>query len=300
MRKLLIPVFSVFISGMFAQSKYIAKYYRDGHGGEVLVPQGDLAFADEIVSYIKGFPPAVAGDSSLALGIPDYDGRDGNFVSLGCGGSITFRFNNNCITDVSGVDIYIFEMGKYVEKTSAHISRDGQTWLSLGEIAGGQSSIDIAPFVKQGEVFSYLKLTDLKTACSVIDHWPGADIDAVAAIGSALNYSINSSVLFETGKSVLKKEAIAELDKILLILKNYPGASLLIEGHTDDVGKGETNKTLSANRAEAVKKYFSEKLGGKNVINTAGFGEERPVASNSTDAGKEKNRRVEVIIIPKR
>ncbi len=300
MKSAVFLVVSLFVSVIFAQSKYIAKYYHDGHGAEVLVPQGDVAFADEIVSYKNGSPPAVAKDSSLALGIPDYDGKDGNFVSLGCGGSVTFRFNNNCITDVSGVDIYIFELGKYVEKTSAQISRDGQTWLSLGEIAGGQSSIDIAPFVKQGEVFSYLKLIDLKTACSAIDHWPGADIDAVAAIGSALNYSFNSSVLFETGKSVLKKEAIAELEKLLMILKNYPGASLLIEGHTDDVGKEDANKTLSATRAGAVKKYFSEKLDGKTVINTAGFGEERPIASNSTVTGKEKNRRVEVIIIPKR
>jgi OOP family OmpA-OmpF porin len=61
--------------------------------------------------------------------------------------------------------------------------------------------IDISPFVKPGDTFHYVRLTDLKTNCG--ESWPGADIDAVGAVGSAIQISLKSSVLFDFEKSTL-------------------------------------------------------------------------------------------------
>lgn len=294
----LLLILCLFSVSLVSQTKKMGKYYPDGHGGEVLVPLGDITFADEIVSYIPGDPPAVAKDSSLALGIPDYDGRDGNFVSLGCGGTLVVRFTNNSITDVSGPDIYVFELGKYVEKTLLKISKDGKNWVEIGEISGGQTMVDISAFVSGSEVFSYLSLTDLKTSCAPKDSWAGADIDAVAALGSAINITLQSAVLFASGKSALKPEAQQELQKVLNALKNYPKARVLVYGHTDNTGAPNSNMTLSNNRSKSVKDFLVKNGIPADLITTSGYGDTRPIGPNTSPEGKEKNRRVEVIIIP--
>src|SRR5205809_666968 len=88
--------------------------------------------------------------------------------------------------------LFVFEVGPAVEPTKLEISRDGATWIDVGKISGGTAEIDIAKFVAPGDSFTYLRLTDLKEDCG--GRWPGADIDAVGAIGGALHISLQSSV----------------------------------------------------------------------------------------------------------
>ena len=80
-------------------------------------------------------------------------------------------------------------------------------------------------------------------------------------------------------------------------MKDYPELNVVIEGHTDNVGKAEYNKKLSQKRAETVKKYMVEK-GGVDAarIEAKGFGDERPVDTNDTADGRAKNRRVEAAV----
>ncbi|GAK58357.1 membrane protein, OmpA family [Candidatus Vecturithrix granuli] len=88
---------------------------------------------------------------------------------------------------------YIFEVGPAVEPTALAISQDSEEWIELGEIAGGEASIDISPFVKPGDEFRYVALMDLKTHCD--GDSPGADIDAVGTIGSILKTGAESSTV---------------------------------------------------------------------------------------------------------
>ena len=275
-------------------------YYPDGHGSQVYVPMGDIAFADLVEKYTPGDPAPVKSVSkpANALGIPDWDGGDGNFLTLGCGGSVILQFTNNVITDVDGADIYVFELGKYVEGTLLEISKNGKSWIKIGEISGGQTSVDIKGFVQPFESFRFIRLTDLKTSCTKNDGWPGADIDAVAAIGAGRNISLKSSVLFDFNKSVLKSSAQSELDKVLEEIKKMPGATIIVEGHTDSIGTKTANIGLSTKRANSVSNYFISKLGKENVIKMFGYGSQYPIATNTTDVGRELNRRVEIIIIP--
>ena len=72
----------------------------------------------------------------------------------------------------------------------------------------------------------------------------------------------------------------------------------MIEGHTDSQGSDEVNQKLSGNRATAVAEYLMANMGVQTPINSQGFGESRPVASNDTPEGRAKNRRIDVVITP--
>jgi len=107
-----------------------------------------------------------------------------------------------------------------------------------------------------------------------------------------------SDVLFDTGKATLKPGAREKLSKLAGILLAYPGAYRLeIEGHTDAVGSDEYNLKLSQERAESVRNYMVQAgVAADRIIAARGFGKTRPVASNETAAGRQVNRRVEIII----
>jgi len=105
-------------------------------------------------------------------------------------------------------------------------------------------------------------------------------------------------VLFDTGKATLKPAAREKLSKLAGILLAYPGSLLLeIEGHTDSVGSDQLNNKLSQDRAEAVSSYLTQSGVKPEKIKAArGFGKSKPIATNDTAAGRQQNRRVEVVI----
>lgn len=102
-------------------------------------------------------------------------------------------------------------------------------------------------------------------------------------------------ITFDTGKAVIRAESKAVLDQIGALLARDAALRLEIQGHTDNIGAPTANLTLSQQRAEAVKKYLVDTHGVAAArLTTSGFGDTRPVADNSTDAGRAKNRRVEL------
>lgn len=105
-----------------------------------------------------------------------------------------------------------------------------------------------------------------------------------------------SDVLFATGKADLKSGAAANFGRLAEALKKNPDQRVTVEGHTDDVGSDESNLSLSQRRAEAVKSYLVSQGVDAGLITATGKGEGFPVTSNSTASGRQKNRRVEVII----
>jgi outer membrane protein OmpA-like peptidoglycan-associated protein len=107
-----------------------------------------------------------------------------------------------------------------------------------------------------------------------------------------------SDVLFDFDKASLKPGAREKLSKLAGILLAYPGAYRIeIEGHTDAIGSEEYNLKLSQARAESVCEYLKQAgVTTERIIAVRGFGKLRPVASNDSDAGRQVNRRVEIII----
>ena len=105
-----------------------------------------------------------------------------------------------------------------------------------------------------------------------------------------------SDVLFDTASSTLKPGAREKLARVAGILGSHPDLKIQIEGHTDSVGGDDYNHRLSERRADSVRTYLVEQKVSPSVVGTAGFGESRPVATNGTSAGRQQNRRVEIVV----
>ena len=103
-------------------------------------------------------------------------------------------------------------------------------------------------------------------------------------------------VLFDTGKASLKAGATSNLNKLVAFLNEYSDRTVLIEGYTDSVGTEDFNQGLSERRADSVKSYLAGQGIGSIRLSAAGKGESDPVASNDSAAGRQQNRRVEVVI----
>ncbi len=108
--------------------------------------------------------------------------------------------------------------------------------------------------------------------------------------GKALTLYIN----FDTGKSTIKSESQSIVNELFKMLNDNPTMKITIEGHTDNVGNSESNKTLSGQRAASVKTALINMGISADRIKTIGYGQYQPIADNSTEDGKAKNRRVEI------
>ncbi len=115
----------------------------------------------------------------------------------------------------------------------------------------------------------------------------GATIDARGC------WTYASVVLFDFNSAEVKSEAYPMLNDAILILKKNPDLKVQIDGHTDNVGSAAYNMTLSLKRAEAIKEFFVSRGINPERLSTKGFGFTKPSASNNTEKGRVKNRRVE-------
>jgi outer membrane protein OmpA-like peptidoglycan-associated protein len=105
-----------------------------------------------------------------------------------------------------------------------------------------------------------------------------------------------SDVLFDTGKYSLKPGAREKLAKVAGILLAYPGLNIEVGGYTDNVGGDAMNQTLSENRAGSVRDYLVQEGVATSSVSARGFGNTLPVASNDNSAGRQQNRRVELLV----
>jgi outer membrane protein OmpA-like peptidoglycan-associated protein len=106
-----------------------------------------------------------------------------------------------------------------------------------------------------------------------------------------------SDILFDVGKSTVKPGSQANIGRIAVVLTQYPQHQILVEGHTDARGSEEFNLRLSEDRANAVRSALVAGGVDASKISAEGFGESQPVASNDTPAGRQQNRRVEIVIV---
>lgn len=290
----------------YANKNGLGKTYQDSHYNYIYLPLGELSFADKIIHHNVGeinsggiFKSKSGGNSQGAIGEPDMShlslkGSDKRICNIGTKGVLTLAFKDNILTNVNGPDLFIFEMGK-LEPTELEISKDGENWINIGKIEGGTAYVDIDPYVKVGDTFNYIRLTDLETH-SIL---PGADIDAVAAIGGALRLSLDSEVLFEVGKHQLKKEGLVAISKLSEQIKTLQKGLITIEGHTDDTGSAESNQTLSKKRAISVANELKQLITSTNFKwKEVGYGESRPIVKNDSDENRQINRRVEILVMP--
>lgn len=122
---------------------------------------------------------------------------------------------------------------------------------------------------------------------------PGAIVERV---GEGIQVTFESGLLFDFDSDVVRPEARTNLRNLAASLDKYPGSELLIVGHTDSVGTDAYNLGLSERRAAAAVTYLAAQGVSRDRMRSRGLGETEPVAPNDTEAGRAKNRRVEVAI----
>ena len=105
-----------------------------------------------------------------------------------------------------------------------------------------------------------------------------------------------SDVLFDTAKFSLRPEAREKPAKVSGIVSGHPGLRLDVEGHTDNVGGDDYNQGLSEQRASAVRDYLTQQGMQQGSVTSKGFGKTQPIATNDSAAGRQQNRRVELVI----
>jgi outer membrane protein OmpA-like peptidoglycan-associated protein len=157
--------------------------------------------------------------------------------------------------------------------------------MGIGALLGGIAGHEIGYYMDQQEMELQQALADQEAA-------------SVYREQNLLVVTFKSDFLFDFDSSVLKPGAYGEIDRVADVLKKYPETRILVEGHTDNTGPEAYNQKLSEQRAQAVKNSIVSKGVASSRIETTGFGESKPYTSNDTPAGRQLNRRVNVVIIP--
>ncbi len=136
-----------------------------------------------------------------------------------------------------------------------------------------------------------------KQAQKIEEEIPGAEVERIDD-AIVITFDENSGVYFATNKYNINSKSQQSLDKLAGVFLEYPDTNILVVGHTDNTGAAEYNMTLSKNRAHAVTNYLQGKGLSNGRFTTKWYGEDQPTNDNSTAAGRAKNRRVNVAIVP--
>lgn len=132
-----------------------------------------------------------------------------------------------------------------------------------------------------------------KQAEEIEEDLEGAEVERV---GEGIRITFDSGILFDFDSSNLRETSEENLSELASTLKKYEDTEILVEGHTDSIGSDKYNEMLSVRRAESVSSYLNQLGVGQKRFIVKGYGENQPIAANSSETGRQKNRRVEVAI----
>jgi chemotaxis protein MotB len=128
----------------------------------------------------------------------------------------------------------------------------------------------------------------------------------ISELRGKLTVNMVDAILFDSGKAEIKPEGLVVLGKVIEILKSVNDKAIRIEGHTDSnpitgtlAQRYPTNWELSSARAITVARYLQKQAIDPTLLSAAGFGEFKPVADNASAEGRAKNRRIEIVLVPK-
>lgn len=312
-----------------AGESFKSRIYDSAKHTRIYFPSGVDAFADEVTEYTPGkkHTPHLWETGEPALGPPNFKdheadrlARKPSFAGLGGGGSITLRFVDNAIVDGTGPDLYIFEPNENSSPVKVEVSRDGKNWLDLGEDLSTASEIDIAEKGGKNAVYNFVRITD-KSNVDPADQWPGADIDAVGALNSAVKISNQDHDLCLTDASAKKtkssdsaaKTDIAEAyKKVVETFEAEQPSKLIVEVYSDthapkDHNGGsesagpssETKNPQAKQHAEAVSEFLvSTGKIPKDKLVVEYFDDARSLARRDVAKEHERDNRFNFIFVP--
>lgn len=217
------------------------------------------------------------------------------YISLPKDSYVIVGFTNNYIIDAPNQnDIFIEEVGGAGEYADVFVSSDNIEYKFLGVAGNGSiNELDLAKIGYTNQV-KYIKVVGKDSKGSS----PGFDIGCIYGLPGANKFAeviVLENVLFETNKTVLLQESFETLNQLVKQLQANKSVQIEIRGHTDNVGKETKNQTLSEQRAKTVLDYLVSQGIEAKRFSYHGFGSSQPIASNETEEGRTKNRRVEFL-----
>jgi OOP family OmpA-OmpF porin len=276
---------------------------RDGFWGKVNI-YGNLGAGLGLYSYsgVAGVPDGDNLKSPLALAGLNAEYRLSRVLSLGLEAQYRYYVRENLgglSNNSMGSDALIGSIGlryKFGGTTKSHV-RD----MSVDEFYPAPAAVVIEKTAQGGKIDANTenRLKALENDNAMIkDKLQQLENDLKALSEKPSGSSVNATfqnIEFEFGSSKLTKQAYDLLDQIYAILNNNSTAwtKIIVSGHTDNIGPKSVNQQLSIARAQAVKDYLVKKGISASAITVAGYGEDKPIASNDTPEGRQKNRRVE-------
>jgi len=168
------------------------------------------------------------------------------------------------------------------------IGRDTKATLigaAIGAAVGGLGGAGVGKMMDNQE-------RDMRQALAT------SEAAAVTREGNLLAVTFKGDVTFDTNSTVVRPGLQSEINRVAGVLSQYTQTLVRVEGHTDSVGTNEYNQDLSVRRAMAVKNLLVQRGIADSRIDSVGYGETMPVATNDTEAGRQRNRRVEIKIAP--
>ena len=175
--------------------------------------------------------------------------------------------------------------GAVIGQVIAHDTKGTLIGAAIGAAIGGLGGAGVGKMMDTQE-------RDMRAALA------SSEAAAVSREGNLLAVTFKGDVTFDTNSTVVRPGLYSELDRVARVMNQYPNTLIRVEGHTDSRGSNEYNMDLSNRRANAVRNLLVQRGIAGSRIEVVGFGETMPVASNDIEAGRQKNRRVEIKIAP--
>jgi outer membrane protein OmpA-like peptidoglycan-associated protein len=175
--------------------------------------------------------------------------------------------------------------GAVLGQVIAHDTKGTLIGAAIGAAIGGLGGAGVGKMMDNQE-------RDMRAALA------SSEAAAVSREGNLLAVTFKGDVTFDTNSVVVRPGLYSELDRVARVMNQYPNTLIRVEGHTDSKGSNEYNMDLSNRRANSVRNLLVQRGIAGSRIEVVGFGETMPVASNTTEAGRQKNRRVEIKIAP--
>ncbi|WP_428630400.1 OmpA family protein [Sphingopyxis sp.] len=204
---------------------------------------------------------------------------------------------------LSGCDVRPTQRSLVDAETVMTLRSDvAETRLSLAAASGEVGSVGVESHLAPPGQESLFRQAEVAPSKVAETRALLSDLGAQEGVDRSIRFNLPADILFDFDKATLRTDTSAALEKTARLVMNYPNAPLLVAGHTDAKGDDAYNIALSKRRADTVAKWLTAKTG--RGVKTQGIGESQPVASNaradgSDDPdGRQRNRRVEVIMLP--
>jgi outer membrane protein OmpA-like peptidoglycan-associated protein len=175
--------------------------------------------------------------------------------------------------------------GAIVGQVISHDTKGTLIGAAIGAAVGGLGGAGVGKMMDDQE-------RDIRKAVA------SSEAASVSREGNLLAVTFKGDVTFDTNSTVLRPGLQSEINRVAGVLNQYPNTLVRVEGHTDSKGTDPYNMDLSNRRAMAVKNLLVQRGIADSRIEAVGYGETLPVATNDTEAGRQRNRRVEIKIAP--